>query len=99
AVSKIGVLTVNGNVIDTVIRALGDGSTAQTAKIDAIKRITIKGSIEGSRILAGYDQSDALMNGHARIGSITVKGDWTASDLIAGIAAGGDSYFGTADDV
>ncbi len=96
--TKVTSLTVTGDVVNSTIRAVGDGSTAQTARTDAIKRLVIKGDIDNSAIFAGYDFGGMLLNGHARIGSVTVKGDWIASDLVAGVDAGADTYFGTADD-
>jgi len=55
--------------------------------VSSIGSITIKGDVSGSTI-----RSDTTM------GAVKVSGNWIASNLAAGVAAGGDGYFGTDDD-
>ena len=98
AAISIRSLTVSGDLVDTTIRAIGDGSTADTAARNAIGKIVVQGSVDHSRILAGYDGNGSVANGHARIGRVTAGADWIASDLVAGVDAGSDGYFGTDDD-
>ena len=58
----------------------------------------MQGRVENSHILAGYDATGVVANGHARIGNVTVGADWIASDLVAGVDAGPNGFFGTDDD-
>jgi len=55
-----------------------------------IKNLIVDGNVQFAQVLAGE-------NGH--IGTIKVKGDWTASTVAAGVQAGDDGKFGTADDL
>ena len=99
AATFIRAFTITGNLVNTTVRAVGDASTVETAATPAIKKLVVKGSVENSHILAGYDPLGVLTNGHAGIHKIIVNHDWTASDLTAGVAAGTDTFFGTADDL
>ena len=98
AALSIRSLSVFGDLVNTTIRAAGDGSSAEAAATEAIKKIVIKGRVENSRILAGYNDLGQLVNGHAAIGVIQVKTDWIASDLVAGIDAGVGGFFGDGND-
>ena len=49
-----------------------------------------------ANFLAGYSQADSPVNGDAIIGSVTVGGAWSGSNLVAGVIAGTDGYFGAA---
>ena len=55
-------------------------------------------SIVGANILAGYNEDRQATNSDAQIGRISVKLDVIATNFVAGSIAGGDGYFGTADD-
>jgi hypothetical protein len=74
----------------------GPGLTAATAL--AIRSVSVGGRVENARILAGYDTNGIASNPDVQVGPVTVGGDWAASSLVAGVAAGGDGLFGTADD-
>jgi hypothetical protein len=52
----------------------------------AIQSLTIGGNVTGSQILAGYNLAGAATNADASIGKVLVRGNWSASDLVAGIA-------------
>ena len=91
-------LSISGNLVNSTIRAVGDGSTAETAARNVIGKIVVQGRVENSHILAGYDATGVVANGHARIGNVTVGADWIASDLVAGVDAGPNGFFGTDDD-
>ena len=64
----------------------------------AIGSLTVGGRVEFARILAGYDFNGLPANPDAQVGPVVVGGDWVASNLVAGVVAGGDAQFGTADD-
>lgn len=72
----------------------------------AIQNLTVTGSVSKAEILAGYGLMDSsnpdargvAVNADAQIGNVVVGGNWDASSLVAGVIAGGDGLFGTADD-
>ncbi len=99
----IGTLAIGGDLrgsgaLTAVISAAGDPVPATARAALAIGKISISGSVENARILAGYDRVGSAVNVHAGIGSVVVGRDWIASDLAAGIEAGADERFGTDDD-
>jgi len=51
----------------------------------AIEKMTVMGSLNGARILAGYDPDLEASNPNTRIGKITIGGDLVATDIVAGI--------------
>jgi hypothetical protein len=63
----------------------------------AIASITVKGDVEFSRILAGFNEILAPANADASIGKVKVGGDWRASSIVAGAQDTGASGFGTGD--
>ena len=50
-----------------------------------------------SQILAGYDLTGAWANADVSIGKVIVRGNWSASDLVAGIADSTNDGFGRND--
>ncbi len=77
---------------------------------DAINTITISGSISDADILAGYTIDGVPSNPDAKIGKVVVGSSAPSLDgqqpstvfglnIVAGIFAGPDSYFGTSDDI
>ncbi len=90
---SIGTLTVSGSVNSSTITARGAAVQSLSADI-AIKAIAVKGSVTGSQILAGYSTSGSDVNPDAQIGTVTVGANWTTSDLVAGVAKGGNVGFG-----
>lgn len=106
-IGSINVGNLVGNSTNpVVISARGQNPATLTAKSTtdlAIASITVgsavkSGNVSFTNILAGYDPSSVGVNAAAQIGAVTVHGNWTASNLVAGVAAGPDGYFGTADD-
>jgi FG-GAP repeat len=97
--TTIKVLGIAGDLVDSTITAMGDGSSAESAAKNVIGNLVIRGRVENSQILAGYNSDGVLVNGHASIGTVKVHKDWIGSDLVAGVAAGGDGNFGTGDDL
>ncbi len=93
----IGSLTLHGPVSNSYFLAAGPATHGKNTDL-AIGSITINGDVSGSVFEAGYDQTGQAVNGSAQIGAVKVIGNWTASDLVAGVQAGTDGYFGTADD-
>jgi hypothetical protein len=92
----LGSLTVKGNVIDSIVTAVGQ--EVQKGKKDvAIGKITVNGNVSNSEFLAGYDAFGPV-NGDAQIGAVTVKGDWIASSLVAGVEDSLGNGFGNSDD-
>lgn len=90
-------LKIMGDVADSVISARGQRSPGATSDV-AIGSITINGNVSDSLIAAGYNEFGAEANADAQVGAVQVDGTWTASSLVAGISAGMDGLFGTADD-
>jgi hypothetical protein len=71
----------------------------------ALTRLKIYGGVTDANILGGYAPEVPgsvtpvqVVNAGARIDSVGVGGDWVASNLVAGVQAGSDGEFGTADD-
>jgi hypothetical protein len=100
---KIGAIKIGGDLAGATtsaatISARGILAPTSTGKALAIAALSIGGSIDHAQILAGYDRSGAAVNADASIGPVRVAHNWTASDLIAGAAAGSDALFGTDDD-
>src|SRR5262249_5862855 len=98
----IGPIVVKGSIVGTAIASIiiaAAGSNANDGDdMGSIQSLTVLGRVENARILAGHS-SNSPKNADARIGAVLVYGDWIASDLVAGVATGADSKFGTADDV
>lgn len=93
----LGVLSFGADVTNLTVTARGQlvpGTTTDAA----IGRIAVKGDVSGSSFLAGYDATGAAVNPDAQIGAVTVAGAWTASNVVAGIAAGADAGFGNEQD-
>jgi len=89
----IGTMTIKGSLIGTAtskVRILGR---------DAMGKLTVNGRVEFAQILAGYDSIGTPVNGDAQISKVTIGRDWIASDLVAGVAEGGNGKFGDAGDV
>jgi hypothetical protein len=53
--------------------------------------------VANSQILAGFNLAKAAVNADVSIGTVSVKGNWTASDLVAGIADSTANGFGRDD--
>ena len=90
-------LTV-GSLADAIVTARGTAVQGDRSDV-AIGKVTVKGSVENSQILAGYSISGAPVNADAQIGAVKVGGSWSASDLVAGASDLGNNGFGNADDV
>jgi hypothetical protein len=71
---------------------------ADTADGLEIASVSVGGRVEDAAILGGYTEAGAAGNASVRIGPVTVGGNWIASSLVAGVDAGVDASFGTADD-
>ena len=93
----IGALTIAGGVGTTLITALGQATPSATKDV-AIGKVSIIGSMNDSRILAGYDRFGNAMNGGAQIEMVKVTGDWIASSIAAGVADTNNDGFGNSDD-
>jgi len=112
-VDSVNHLTIRGDVVGkdgnaATISALGG------PKGKAFKNIEVFGSVRFAEILAGYDPvveqrdnggnavRDARgrgRNADAQIGSVVIHGEISATNIVAGVSAGADKLFGTADDV
>lgn len=69
-----------------VISALGRLAPTSAAAAVAIASVTIGRDLMNAEILAGYDADLVATNADASIGPIKVKRDWSASDVVAGVA-------------
>ena len=94
----LGLLTVQGSVVDSIISARGESRPGRTTDV-AFGRIEIDGSVSNSRFLAGVDVFGQPANADAQIGAVRVAGNWTASTISAGVSVGNDGLAGTLDDV
>lgn len=106
----IGTLWIQGDVIGSntdfgnqfaVISA--GGFTAFPAPANAIQTLIVGGSTNFAQIAAGYVASGSsklgsAVNSAAGIGAIAIGQNMSNTDIIAGVIAGADGYFGTADD-
>jgi hypothetical protein len=100
-----GILGTAANPVDILISGLISGTGAAAAGVDAITLLRVDSSVTSANILAGYAPDSAasiapyeVVNPSARIDTVSVGGDWAASNLVAGVSAGTDGFFGTADD-
>jgi hypothetical protein len=105
AKDTIGAITIKGSLLGNstspvVISARGQAVEPAGATRDvAIASLSISVRVKYTNILAGYDVNLNPVNADAQIGAVKVGTDWVASNLVAGVAAGSDGLFGTADDV
>jgi hypothetical protein len=58
----------------------------------SLAKLTVKGNVTDTLILAGYDSTQQPVNADAQIGKVAVSGDWKASSLIAGATAVDGQY-------
>jgi hypothetical protein len=98
----------------TTLKVLGvggvsiEGNEDNAVVITALQKIgnlTFAGSVKYAEVLAGYtapseaaNARGTMRNAGATIDSVTVNGAFTASSIVAGVYAGTDGVFGTADD-
>jgi len=107
--AAIGSLTIGnlkGNATNpAIISAVGPANVTFGAASDvAIGKLTITGYSVYGDILAGYSadtqNSTALLgtgvNANAQIGTVTIGGNLTATNIIAGVGAGTNGFFGNA---
>jgi len=80
---------------------LARGQVTPTVTTDvAIGTLTVNGRAEFAQILAGvFPGGAANQNADAQITNVTIGGDWISSSISAGVVAGVDAKYGTADDV
>ncbi len=90
---ELGKLTVTGDILAATFTARGKAKPTPTSDV-AIGSIIVSGSVTDTRFLAGYSTSANAINPDAQIGNVSVGGNWTASDLVAGVIAGGNIGFG-----
>jgi hypothetical protein len=89
--------SLGGNSTNPVVISAG-GQAEPTATTDlAIASLTVGGRVEFADILAGYNTNLDPVNADAQVGAVVVGLDWIASNLAAGVEAGTDGFFGTAD--
>ncbi len=91
----IGSLTA-GSLQGVEIRAVGQAAP-RTSDL-AIAKLTVRGSVSGSEVLAGYDRYGNGINGDAQIGAVLVTSDWMGSSMAAGVLDVDGDGFGSADD-
>jgi hypothetical protein len=100
--NDLGPTTILGSVVGNATNSAvisARGTALPTGDTDiAMHGLTVNGSVSFALILAGYDVNGLGVNADAQTGTITVGTDWDASNLVAGVSAGADGFFGTADD-
>jgi hypothetical protein len=94
----VGKVKIGGDMTGARILAAGTTAPTRSAEALAIKSVTVLGDVVDSQILAGYTIFGAV-NAQVQIGALAVKGNWIRSDAAAGVKAGADLDFGTADDI
>ncbi len=108
SLNEIASLTIKGSVIgnatnQAVISARGATSPTATSDV-AIGKLTVNGRMERADVLAGVGLDLVFLdpfnaNADAQMGTILINGDFIASNIVAGMTAGLDGKYGTADDV
>src|SRR5205085_10199623 len=114
AANHIASLLVNGKVqgssTNAVIIAAGgagldDPATPENEAGKAITKLVVQGSATNLNVLGGYSGAGTATaplgtasNPDARIGSVTFNGAVLGVNVVAGVTAGTDGRFGTADD-
>jgi|GEM_PF-2410024 len=101
--ADIGTISIHGGitgseVAPTMISAVGKASPPAKGPNLALKSLSIDGSVDFLRVLAGYNPDGDGVNADASLGAVTVGGDWRASTILAGVWGGGDGSEGTDDD-
>lgn len=93
--AKIGKAKVGGDLEDSLF-VLSGGPVPAKGPAMALKSLTVGGDLDNTRILGG----SSIFGGEpdVAIGKVVINGDWIGSTLSAGVAAGNDSKYGTADD-
>ncbi len=99
----LGAVKINGSIVggDTTritISAKGTLHPGPKTSAVAIAGVTVGGTMEFADILAGYATDNTGVNADVQIGAVSVSGDWISSNIVAGVLAGADASFGTADD-
>ena len=94
----LGAVKIGGDVIGARIMAAGVSAPTSAGQALVIKTVTVLGDVVESRILAGYTIFSGT-NAQVQIGTLAVKGNWILSDAAAGVRAGADLDFGSADDI
>lgn len=94
--TQAGTVKIAGDLSDSIVRIAGIANpTAKTAV--ALKSLAVGGSLSGTDLRLGWNAT-AAVNPDVQAGAVNVKGHWIASSFIAGVVAGIDGLFGTADD-
>jgi hypothetical protein len=84
--------------VPVVISARGGTAPKPPADV-AIGSVVVKGNASFTNILAGYPIFDTPQNPDAQIGAVKVTGNWTAGNIVPGVAPGVDNIFGTDGDI
>lgn len=85
---NLGSVMIRGNVVGLASNPVLISAVGAVGR--AIGSLTVSGSVENTRVLAGYGFETPL-NGNARIGEVVVRGNLVASSIAAGI----DNLLGT----
>ena len=90
-------LNIGGSFSDSLVTLFGTNDPDSGKDAVALKRLSVAGNLENTRILAGNSPFGG--NSDVSISRVSVGGDWMASSLSAGVASGLDGILGTADDL
>ena len=88
----LGAVSIGGDI------AGSDTGRSLLSAAKSISSLKVGGSVTHTDVLAGYDLNGNAVNPDASIGNVQVTDNWIASNLVAGVTAGGDGLFGTGGD-
>ena len=96
----IGAIKIGGSILgDPGHRAyITAGGFGTTGAVNAIKSLTVKGSVQSASIVTGYDTLYSAQNTDSGIGSVTIGGDLAGSYVMVGLNSGTDGIPGNSDD-
>lgn len=108
ATGKMGGVAIGGSVSGAAqlasggalggVRIGGDFTSAAITAQGNVASLLVGGSVRDSQILAGYTAALVAVNPDAKVGAVRVVDNWIAGDLVAGVTAGADGFFGTGDE-
>ncbi len=103
---KVGALQGRNPVSTVNIVAKGQLSPANATEALAIASVTVVRGMASAQILAGFNSlllainpdTNVAINSDVQIGPVKVGNNVVSSSIIAGVSAGADFFYGTADD-
>lgn len=93
-----GPIKIRGDLDGGSILISGNPSPVNARAAVALTSLSVSGNVDDANILIGYDRDALPVNADVSTGAISVTGFARASNIAAGVKAGTDGLFGTADD-